>query len=198
MTHSIPSKVKNFICFHKRKIMQFFSLIVYVLILNSFFSAIGFLFIEHYSNHVDSQLDWNNLSAELVLCSIYAVFQIFVFPIDKKKGPFFMSWLNLTLAYVILNDCSGWDYGSDIWFSIVSLLSKFNHVLGVFLHNLLQYNDNDFLHFLFFNNYTFIFCIYLLIVGYSFKFIFNKFIWPTATKMFPFLENCNPEAAKTK
>lgn len=161
----------------KTRIIQFFTLIVYMSILNIVFHCFGVLFVSNYQNWVFSELK----IGDIFFLAKYAFLQIFVFPIEKKYRIIIVAWFFLTIALILThNDVDG--IGWEVWSTIVYSISKFNHFFQIIFNNM---KETDFVFFLSRLNPYIFFSIYLIFVGYSFKDLYSK-ISTFITKKRPF------------
>lgn len=145
----------------KRKTTQFLAIIVYMELLNVIFWMIGSLFMDSYGHWTSSHMD----GSELFFISLFAFIQIFVFPIDKKYRIIVVAWLYLTLGLVLThNDYT--NFGGEIWSIIYRCISQFNNMLAIFFVHM----ENEFLMDL--NEFLF-FPLYLILVGYSFRYLYS-------------------------
>lgn len=147
------------------RIIQFTTLVVYMCVLNFFFFLVGILFIPDYTHWSASKLNfWH-----FFLIAIYSFIQTIVFPLIKKRNIIIFSFLSL-ICGLLLTYCDTDGFGNEIWCDIVLSISKCNHFLG-----LLFLNHH---HILLRANFTFFYSVYIIMVGYSFNFLYKKIFSP--------------------
>lgn len=158
-----------------KKIVQFALLIAIMTLLNIVGHVIGLLFIEEYTKYALPFHFWESL----FLISVYSVFQIFVFPINKKFGVFIIPTFTLLLFTFILFSRDTGGFGGEIVHTVVSLGSKIIYIL----YFLIAYSvDNESSRIIFIDLlHSFGYSIYLLVVFFSFKYVL-KFLG----KRYPF------------
>ncbi len=143
----------------RKKIIQFTSLTLYVVLLNMLFHLIGLFSIDDYNHWYASKLRIENIFP----ITIYAFLQTIVFPIDKRYRIILVSWFYLTLGLILThNDATG--MGNEIWSDMVTSISKCNHIF------LICFLNNDFLRQC---GFFFLFVLYLLFLGYSYKWFYK-------------------------
>lgn len=143
----------------REKIIQFVSFTLYVSLLNILFHLIGVLFVDDYYHWYASKLRIENIFP----IAIYAFLQIIVFPINKRYRIILVSWFYLTIGLILThNDATG--MGSEIWSDMVTSISKCNHIF------LISFLNNDFLRQC---GFFFLFALYLLFTGYSYKWFYK-------------------------
>jgi hypothetical protein len=146
------------------KIIQFITLTIYVCILNVFFFLLGNVFIEDYMCWSASKLNLGHF----FLVVLYSFIQTIVFPLEKK--------FNIVIVSVLSLLCGLWftyfdniGFGNELWCDVVLSISKCNHFLGLtFLKRypaLLQ------------TNFSFLYSIYIYLVGYSYKLFYEKILY---------------------
>ena len=166
------------------KFIQFLTLTLYMCILNVVFYLIGTLCIHHYSQWSASYLNIENI----VFIAGYAFFQTVVFPIEKKHSIVISSWFLLTIGLLLTHDdLTG--YGNEIWSILVTSISKCNHLLVILLEDNRLLMQSSF--FLFF-------AIYLVFVGYSYKFIYGVLIQWMHTKRYNTTKNFGQQEKQKK
>lgn len=133
-------------------------------VLNIIFFLAGILFIPEYTYWSASELNfWN-----FFLIVVYSFTQTIVFPLIKKRNIIIFAFLSL-ICGLLLTYCDTDGFGNEIWCNIVLSVSKCNHFLGLLFLNhypiLLQ------------ANFTFFYSIYIVMVGYSYKFLYEKILY---------------------
>lgn len=158
----------------KTKLQQFVFLIIYVLLLNIFCELIGILFVDSFRHWSGDGMisDIGNIIGTLITCIFYALLQIFIFPIDKKYRIIIVAWIYHTLfLWLTHNDMDG----GELMFIIMAELSQFNSVIGSIIYTCncdcqlalqdLLFEFNDF----------YLFPLYLIFVGYTFRLFYGIF-----------------------
>lgn len=146
------------------KIIQFITLTIYMCVLNVFFFLIGNVFIDSYMCWSASKLNFGHF----FLIVLYSFVQTIVFPIEKK--------FNIAIVSVLSLLCGLWfsyfdkiGFGNELWCDVVLSVSKCNHFLGLLFLNrypaLLQ------------ANFSFLYSIYIYLVGCSYKLLYEKFFY---------------------
>lgn len=145
-----------------KKFIQFILFITFMMLINLIGHLTGVLFIEEYSK-------WEHFDFfySLFFISIYSVFQIFVFSVNKKYKCFIIPIFTLLLfSFILYDDPSG--YGGEVIYITVTETSKiiqlFTHIGYSINDDLIRFNYMNLLHSL---GYS----VYLLIVFLSFKYI---------------------------
>ena len=148
----------------RSKIIRFITLTIYVCILNIFFFLIGIVFIDDYMCWSASNLNFGHF----FLVVLYSFVQTIVFPVEKKFGIAIVSVLSLLCGlWFVYFDKIG--FGNELWCDVVLSVSKCNHLLGLLFLNrfpaLLQ------------ANFSFLYSIYIYLVGYSYKVFYEKIFY---------------------
>jgi hypothetical protein len=108
----------------KKKFVQFILLITFMMLLNLIGHLIGISFIEKY---VEYKVEFHFFEMLFFTC-IYAIFQIFVFPIHKKYRIFIIPVFTLILfSFILYDDPTG--FGDEIIHNITSWVSKIIHII---------------------------------------------------------------------
>jgi hypothetical protein len=158
-----------------KKFVQFALLITIMMLLNIVGHMIGLLFVEEYNKYALSFHFWESL----FLISVYSVFQIFVFPINKKYWEFIIPLFTLLVFAFILFSQDSDGFGGEIVHIVVSLGSKIVYIL----YFLVAYNAENESSRIFLVGllHCFGYVIYLYVVFSSFKYVL-KFL----AKRYPF------------
>lgn len=159
----------------REKLVRLILLIIYVMLLNLFWWLVGIIFTDSFSHWLGSEVFKNigNFLGALFTCTLYALIQIFVFPIEKKYRIIIVAWVFHTLfLWLTHNDLDG----GEIMFLITAEISQFNSLIGSIIfdcnfNSMIAYKD------LFFElNDFYLFPLYLLFVGYSYRFLYRCFV----------------------
>ena len=103
---------------------------------------------------------------------LYALIQIFIFPIDKKYRIVIVAWIYHTLfLWLTHNNLDGW----EIMFDITVNLSQFNSLIGSIIYACKCDCTWDFQTLLFEFNDFYLFPLYIVFVGYTFRLLYGIF-----------------------
>ncbi len=147
----------------RRRIFQFITLTIYMCILNGIFFLIGNVFIDDYMRWSASQLNFGHI----FLIVLFSFVQTIVFPIEKKLSVVIVSVLSL-LCGIWFTYFEKIDIGNELWCDMVLSVSKFNHFLGLLL---LKRHPT-----LFQANFSFLYPMYICLVGYSYIFLYKNLL----------------------
>ncbi len=154
----------------REKIIQFSMLTLYMCLLNVIFHLIGvFYFQDEYTHDVNGKLTMD----AIFFVAQYSFLQTIVFPLNKRYRIIILAWIYLTLG--LLWTYSGDDMAWEVMDDIIFLTSKCNFDLCLLFHSL----GDDFLIdkvFLLHCNALFFFPLYLVFVGYSFRFLYKVLV----------------------
>ena len=148
-----------------KKFVQFVSLIVFMMLLNLLAHLIGISFIDGYNKYC-----WGHFYffESLFFISIYSVFQIFVFPINKKYRKYVIPIFTLLLFSYLSFSYDPDGFGGELVYMTATCVSKIIGLLFLITSNI----TNDAIRI---NTVNILFSVgyslYLLAVFSSFKYI---------------------------
>jgi hypothetical protein len=135
-----------------------------MMLLNLIVHLIGILFIEEYIKYESGSF---HFFGALFFISIYAVFQVFVFPVHKKYRIYIIPVFVLLLAlFILYNDIDG--YGSEILHSIVCVVSRIICLIFCFVYDITNETTRYIISYLL---HSLGYSLYLLAVFSLFKYI---------------------------
>jgi hypothetical protein len=152
-----------------KKLVRFVLLIIFMMLINLIVDLIAISFVKGYENYV-----WGHFYFfdSLIFISMYSIFQIFVFPSNKKYREYIIPTCTLLLfSYLLFGDDPD-GFGFEIAYIIGSLTSK---IISLLSYVIVDYIANDSIRINIINIlYSLGYSVYLLIAFSFFKNIMKR------------------------